>query len=391
MSHLKFALVLGGCMGAASFGIDSLAPVLPLLAGEFGISAGQSQLALTLGMLGFSLGQIPAGMASDRYGRRLVLYSALSVFSLTSLAAMAFSDFSSLLALRAIQGLSLAGLAVSARAIVRDVASGVDAGALMSSVTTVMATATVAAPLVGGFFGAHYGWRSAFLVMAAYGIVCLLPVRSVVPAARRRPRQPSPWRQLGVSVRSFVSNRQSVRGVLVNAAAFSGLFGFMTAAAGVANDVYALPQWMLGPAIALIPLMLVAASQISRRIVRSLGLRRQERLAVGLLALASVGQLLGLSLGTPPLALVWGLAMFYALGFGLLMPVVTALVLDPQPRSAGFAAAILGTSQSAAGATASVLMAATYDQSVVPLCVLMGAAGLLAGGALLALGGRQSG
>ncbi|MFK7954957.1 MAG: MFS transporter [Lysobacterales bacterium] len=389
MKTLKYALVLGACMGAASFGIDSLTPALPLLAEEFGISPGDSQLALTVAMLGFSLGQIPAGICSDRYGRRLVLYFALGTFSLTCVLVTVVADFSQLLLLRWLQGLSLAGLAVSARAIVRDVSSGVGAGQLMSAVTTVMASATVLAPVIGGYFASEYGWRSAFVVMAVYGMACLLPVRLVVPPTRRSGQRQSPWRQLGASLRAFAASKQSVRGVLVNAAAFSGLFGFVTASAALARDVYHIQQELLGPAIALIPLMLVVAGQISRKIVGLLGLSGQETLAVSVLTLAGAGQLGAAWVGMPSLALIWTFAMVYALGFGLLMPVVTALVLDPQPKSAGFAAAILGTTQSAAGAAASAVIAMTYNQTALPSGMLMGGAGLLAGIFLFALRDRQ--
>lgn len=389
MQHLKIALVLGGCLGAAALGIDSLVPALPLLAGEFGVSPGDSQLALTLAMLGFSLGQIPAGIASDRYGRRRVLYFALSTFALTCLLVARLPDFPALLALRVLQGLSLAGLSVSARAIVRDVSSGVDAGALMSSVTTVMALASVMAPLIGGYFSAEFGWRSIFIVMALYGAAFLLPVRWVVPATRGQGRAQSPLKQLQVSLRAFAGNAQSVRGVLVNAAAFAGLFGFISGSAAMAKEVFHLPQELLGPVIALIPLMLVLASQISRLLVRRVGLRNQEKLAVAVLAFAGLGQLACVALGSSSLILVWGFAMVYAMGFGLLMPVVTALVLDPQPRSAGFAAAILGTTQSAAGAGASALIALTYNHSAVPNGLLMGLSGLLAAGFLLLIKGRD--
>ncbi len=389
MKTLKYALVLGACMGAASFGIDSLTPALPLLAEEFGISSGDSQLALTVAILGFALGQIPAGMVSDRYGRRMVLYFALSTFSLSCVLVTAVADFSQLLLLRFVQGISLAGLAVSARAIVRDVSSGVGAGQLMSAVTTVMASATVFAPLVGGYFSSEYGWRSAFVVMAAYGLACLIPVRLVVPATRQSGRRQSPWRQLGTSIKAFAASRQSIRGVLVNACAFSGLFGFITSSAALARDVYHVKQGLLGPAISLIPLMLVVASQVSRKIVGTLGLNGQEKLAVLVLAIAGTAQLGAALFEVHSLALIWTLAMIYTLGFGLLMPVVTALVLDPQPRSAGFAAAILGTTQSAAGAGASALMAVTYDQTTLPIGMLMGAAGLFVGVFLFAFKDRE--
>lgn len=378
-------MLLGGCLGAAAFGIDAVTPVLPLLRVDFASDPGAIQWTLTLAMLGFAGGQIPAGLLSDRYGRRRVLMISLCGFVLASALASLMSELRWLLALRMAQGLSAAGMSVSARAVVRDLTRGVDAGAMMSSVTTVMALATVAAPLVGGLAGEVWGWRAVFIAVAGYGLIWVLPVRGLTSLAPRR-RQSSPLRQLRSSARRFLRSRTSVRAALTNGLAFASVFAFVTVGALLAGEFYGVDGRLLGPAMAAVPLMIVASSQLSRVLVRRIGLVGQERVGGWLFLAAAIVMLACLGLAVPPLWLVWLGSMVAAFGFGLFVPVATARALESQPRSAGFAAALFGTVQSTCGVVASGLTAAIYNGSPNSLCLVMGFFSLAAAAAALLRG-----
>ena len=122
-------------MNALSFGL--MIPVLPgLIRAFFGgtdtattAAAADWQFIFTLtwGFMQFISGPV-LGMISDRYGRRPVILVALALYGVGSLICATTQSIETLTAVRFVQALGGAGSIVLARAVVRDLYSGVRAG-----------------------------------------------------------------------------------------------------------------------------------------------------------------------------------------------------------------------------------------------------------------------
>ncbi len=79
-----------------------------------------------------------------------------------------------LIAFRAVQGLGAGGLMVGAQAIIADVVPPRDRGRYMGLIGSVFAVASVAGPLLGGFFVDTLSWRWVFYVNLPIGVIAVL-------------------------------------------------------------------------------------------------------------------------------------------------------------------------------------------------------------------------
>ena len=131
-SRKRFVLVLGFLTGIAALSIDMSLPAIPYMVEALGTTLSSGQQIVGVFMAGLALGQIPAGLLSDRLGRMPVLYTGMILFTLAGIACSASNSIELMLVGRFLQGMAASSGVVVARAIVRDIASGVQAARLMS-------------------------------------------------------------------------------------------------------------------------------------------------------------------------------------------------------------------------------------------------------------------
>ena len=133
-----------------------------------------------------------------------------------------------------------------------------------------------------------------------------------------------------------------------------------------------------GPVFSIAALAFIFGSMTARQSVRRLN--RRWLLLAGALVAAAAGSGLGaISVAHPPMALLWLLLCFYIFCFGLLVPMSTAMALEPAGANAGLASSIIGTVQILAGALSSTVAASgLLGDSYVSLCLIMAASAILA-------------
>ncbi|HLX48861.1 MAG TPA: MFS transporter [Streptosporangiaceae bacterium] len=177
------ALMLAILLAALDQTIVSTA--LPTIVGDLG---GLNRLSwvVTAYLLATTVSTPLWGKLGDQYGRKGLFQAAIVIFLGGSALCGLSQDMNMLIAFRALQGLGGGGLMVLAQAIVGDVVPARERGRYQGAFGAVFGVASVAGPLLGGFFVDNLTWRWVFYINLPVGVVALAVIAAVLPARSAR-------------------------------------------------------------------------------------------------------------------------------------------------------------------------------------------------------------
>ncbi|WP_253447405.1 multidrug effflux MFS transporter [Halomonas sp. Y3] len=357
---------------------DMYLPAMPAMAEALGTGPDRVQLTLSLYMAGFALAQLLCGPVSDRFGRRPVMIAGIALFLAASLLCALAPNIEWLLVGRFLQAFGGAAGPVLGRAAVRDIHGPLEAGRILSYMASTMALAPALAPVVGAGLLLFFGWESVFVVLALYAAVMLAVLVLLLPEPLPRERRQSiAPRAILANFRLLLGQRTFIGYTLVNAAAFSGLFAYLSGSSFVLIEYLGVAPTLYGVLFTLIVAGFFAGTLVSGRYSHRLG--RDRLITRGTLICAAGGAAMaGLALlGVHTPWAVVGPHMVFMLGVGILMPQTMAGALAPNAQCAGAASSLFGFLQMSIAAVVGGLVGQFHDGSTRTLALTIGLMGLL--------------
>ena len=247
-ANVKGLVVLLGAIAAlGAAAIDMYLPALPRIGAELGSASGQAQLTLGAFLIGLGIGQLFHGALSDAYGRRTVLIAGTVLYCLASLGCTTATSIEALIAWRFVQALGAAAGSVVVRAVVRDLYSMDEGARAQSFINMAFLVTPLLAPNIGGYLLAWFGWRSIFVLMSAFGAVCLIALvmrlpESLPPERRTRLSPVSLLRGYGRILRE----RQTLGCLLAGTFSFACMFTFFAGSPFVYITYFGVPEQHYG-------------------------------------------------------------------------------------------------------------------------------------------------
>jgi DHA1 family bicyclomycin/chloramphenicol resistance-like MFS transporter len=361
-------LILGILAAFGPLSIDMYLPALPTIADEFNTTTAAIQQTLSVFFIGLAVGQLFYGPISDRAGRRAPLLFGCAMYTVVSLGIVFAPSIGWLMGLRFLQALGSSAGVVIGRSVVRDLFDERESARMYSFLVLVMGIAPITAPLIGGQLLVFFGWRSIFLVLTAFGLLCFLMVwlwlEESLPHERRTKTD------LGSVVRGYgalLADGHYMGFALAGGLASAAMFAYISGSSFVFIELNGVAPEQFGFFFGANALGLIAVSQLNRWLLASY---TSTQLLVAALSVTAGAALLLLSatmLGVGGFPLMLALLFVTIASTGMVGPNATALAMAPYGRRAGSASALLGATQFTAGALAGALVGVFANGTALPM------------------------
>jgi MFS transporter, YNFM family, putative membrane transport protein len=377
-------LAVALCGFCAFLDLYATQALLPLFAREFRASAAAVSLTVSATTFAVALVAPVVGAVADVLGRKRIIVGATFLLAVPTALLAAASSLDQLVAGRFVQGLLLPPIFAVTVAYIGD-EWPVDE---IPAVTGLY----IAGSGLGGFLGRFltglvseaWGWREAFLALAAINLICAVVVALFLPRERRFVRAA----RLSSSFRMMLRHATDPHLVATFTVGFSVLFSFVASFTYV-NFYLAAPPFGLSTAglgsIFIVYLLGVVASPWAGRAMQRLGRRRLVAAAVGSWSL-------GLLLTLLPwlAAVIAGLAITAASGF-IFQTCATSYLAAAATQARSSAVGLYVTCYYLGGSAGGIVPAPAWEAAGWPGCVALVIAVLVVAGALVARFWREPG
>ena len=385
----EFLVLTAAVMACQAIAVDTMLPALPSIARDLGVTdANSAQWVITTYIAGVGFGQLFWGMLSDRFGRRRVLLTGLTLYVIAGAAVGLAGNFETLLAWRFAHGIAAASMVIS-RSVIRDLYGGRQMARVMSLTFIVFIMVPIIAPSIGQMVLLVAPWRALFHVFCGFAAAVLLWVYF------RLPETLHPEYRMTLTVSHVVSaagkvgaDRASLWYTLCVALMFGSIIGYVGMMPQIFAAVFHRPS-LMPSAFAMCAATMGVASFLNSRVVVRFGMRMISQ--VGLLVFIFVTALHALIAGLRAETL-WTFIVLQSATMGclgLIMANFGAMAMERMGSVAGIAASLQGCVGTFGGAVVAALIGQQFNGSTMPLALGALLCGLLAlGCALLAEGGR---
>lgn len=353
---------------------DLYLPTLPGIARALDADVPTVQWTLSVFVAAFGAWQLVAGPLADRFGRLPVILGGLGVYTASSLLCMLAPSIEVLIVGRLLQAIGACSVLVGMRALVRDLYAPTEGARLLATSATLMSLAPLAGPLLGALLYAQFGWRSSFALLTAFGCALALVVALRLRETLRHPRRDA--LRLGPMLQAYGSTLASPTFRAYAAASttsYGALFAYLAGSSFVLIQVLGITPTAYGLSLCFTVFGYMLGTLACRHLLVRAGLQRTVQLGAGLQCASGLALALLALAGVQHWAAIIVPFFFFSISHGLVQPAAQAGAVAPFPQQAGSAAALMGCVMMAVAACVGIWIGASYNGTVLPMALTIGA------------------
>jgi DHA1 family bicyclomycin/chloramphenicol resistance-like MFS transporter len=365
-------------MATQALAVDAMLPAFPIILRALNVAdANYGQWIVTAYMTGLSFGQLFWGIMSDRFGRRRILLSGLSLYVIAAIVCTLAGSFQTLLVWRFVHGIAAASTIV-VRSVVRDLYSGRQMARVVSLTFVVFIMVPIVAPSVGQAILFIAPWRFIFALFVIFaGTVAVWLAVRLPETLHPEYRITLTRAHMASSLRLVLGNRASLFYTFGVTLMFGSLIAYVGTVGQIFTETFHRPT-LMPSMFALCAILMGMAAYGNSRIVERLGMRRISHAALLTFIAVAVLHTAVAALG---LEHIWTFVVFQSLtmaAFSLCVSNFGAMAMEPMGAVAGVAASLQGFISTFFGALMGAVIGKQFNGTTVPLAAGAIVCGVLA-------------
>ena len=333
-------LLLSIASALSPFGMALVVPAMMDIAERFAADYVELQFVISAYIFGLAVAQPVCGFLCDKFGRRPVLLTGFSVFTLASLLCAVAPTLDLLIFARFLQAVGVSVGTVATRAILRDTREGDRIAEAMSYIAIAMGIAPMLAPMLGGYLSVAISYQSVFLLAAVIGLLELAGLIFLLRETRATNYPPANILQWLSSYRVLFTSRSFLANTAIYGFVQGAFFAFLAIGAPLFEQSLDIGAQAFGLVWGFMALNYVVGAWIGAKTTPRFGHHRVMQTAiiitgVGGLLVVLLNEAFTLSAGSvlAPLALLMAAA-------GVTTPGAMAGAVKDHPGIAGTAAGL---------------------------------------------------
>lgn len=334
-----FLVWLAGLSVLGFLATDMYLPAFAAIQQDLQTPASAVSASLSLFLAGFAVAQLLWGPLSDRYGRKPILLSGLTIFAIGCLGMLWVRDGTTLLVLRFVQAVGVCAAAVTWQAMVTDYYPAHRTNRIFATIMPLVGLSPALAPLLGSWLLAHFDWQAIFATLFIITLVLMLPALRLKPAHNKNVAS-----EEKLTFIRLLRSKDYRGNVLIYAACSASFFAWLTGSPFILHEMGYSPT-VIG--LSYVPqtiAFLIGGYGCRAALQKWQGSQMLPWLLV-LFALSVIGTwAVGLAEGISLTALLIPFCIM-ATANGAIYPIVVAQALKPFPQATGRAAALQNTLQ----------------------------------------------
>ncbi|MDW3176898.1 MAG: MFS transporter [Acidimicrobiia bacterium] len=240
IGRAEFITLMSMITATVAISIDTVLPAFDEIEDEFALGSVDSPISLTVTVFlaAMGAGMLIWGPLADRFGRKKMMFIALSLFITGSVISTIATSFPMFLAGRVLWGAASAGPRAISLAITRDAYGGDLMARIMSLTSAVFLLVPVLAPAVGEGVLAIGSWRWTTAVATALGVVAAAWFTRINETLAPDDVLPLEVGRIAVAAQTVVRNRTTVYYTIATMAAYGAFFPWLGSSTTMIGDIY---------------------------------------------------------------------------------------------------------------------------------------------------------